>query len=125
MLAGTFLAMYPRAEFSAWRIRPRTPHGRGGHIVVVRKDLVFDCAGYSRRDAFLEEYVEAMRTVFPDWTCDFDKLDMDPIGWDFCRTQNHRHPSQFPHDPIPRAEAFVRRFPSPDDIPGGALLLGR
>ncbi len=114
VLAGSFLAMYPRAEFAPWRIRPR--NGRGGHIVVVRKNLVFDCAGYSGRDDFLTEYVEAMRTVFPDWRCDFDQLDMDPIGWEFCRTQNHRHPSQFPYDPIPRAEAFVRRFPSPDDV---------
>jgi hypothetical protein len=116
VLAGAFLALHPHAEFSAWSIRPRAPHGRGGHIVVAGEDLVFDWAGYSPRDAFLSEYVDAMRTLFPDWGWDFDKLDMDPIAWDFCRTRNHRHPTQFPHDPIPRATAFIRRFPSPYSV---------
>ena len=51
VLAGTFLTMHPRAEFSAWRVRQRMPQGRGGHIVVAGKNLVFDCAGYSRHRA--------------------------------------------------------------------------
>lgn len=116
VLAGTFLAMYPQAGFSAWSIRARAPIERGSHIVVAGEDLAFDCAGYGRRDVFLPEYVEAMRTLFPGWTCDFDELDLDPMGWDFCRTTNHRHPTQFPHDPIPRATAFIRKFPSPDSV---------
>ena len=74
---------------------------------------MFDYAGYRRRAAFLPEHVEAMRALFPDRACHFDELDMDPMGWDFCRTRNHRHPTQFPHDPIARATAFIHRFPSP------------
>ncbi len=55
VLAAAFLAMYPEAEFRAWRFAPRAGY-RGSHMVVVREDLVFDWAGYARRDVFLVEY---------------------------------------------------------------------
>jgi hypothetical protein len=52
-----------------------------------------------------------MRAIFPDWQARFIPHESDPIGWEFCRQNNHRHPSQFRHDPMPRARAFVSRFP--------------
>jgi hypothetical protein len=79
-------------------------------MVVARDDLVFDWAGFQRRDGFLLEYFEAMRRVFPDWDARFELIELDPIGWDFCRLHKHRHPSQFLHDPLPRARAFVNGF---------------
>ena len=112
VLAAAFLMTYPEAGFQNWGIWPKHGH-RGGHVVVVREDLVFDWAGYCHRAVFLAEYFEALRAVFPTWDADFLPIDRDPIGWDFCQTTNARHPSRFRHDPLPRALAFVRRFPPP------------
>ncbi len=83
---------------------------RGGHLVVLRGDRVFDWTGYAPRDAFLNEYFAAMHRIFPEWDARFEPADADPISWEFCRTHHHRHPSQFLHDPLPRARAYVRRF---------------
>lgn len=116
VLAAVFLATYPSAEFGAWIIRPRAPHSRAVHVVAARDDLVFDSTGYSEREAFLAEYIDALRRGHRDWACDFVAIDTDPIGWDFCRSSNHRHPSQFPSDPIPRAQAFLSSFASPLDL---------
>ena len=38
VLAGTFLTMHPRAEFSAWRVRQRMPQRRRAH------SLTADCS---------------------------------------------------------------------------------
>ena len=112
VLAAAFLLEYPEAGFHPWRIAPSAGH-RGGHVVVVHGDLVFDWAGYERRDAFLADYFGSMRSIFPDWDARFVPAESDPIGWDFCGLHNHRHPSQFPHDPLPRARAFASKFPPP------------
>ena len=110
VLAAAFLETYPGAGFEAWSIWPKRGH-RGGHMVVARDELVFDWAGYSRRDAFLTEYFEAMRTTFPDWDASFERVYECPVDREFCARTGARHPSQFLHDPLPRARAFVARFP--------------
>jgi hypothetical protein len=62
VLAAAFLKTYPDAGFEAWSISPRGGQ-RGSHMVVVRDDLVFDWAGYSRRDDFLADYFGAMQRL--------------------------------------------------------------
>jgi hypothetical protein len=110
VLAAAFLIEYPEAAFQPWRIEPIAGH-RGGHMVVVRDDLVFDWAGYERRDVFLVDYFDSMRSMFPDWDARFVRVELDPIGWEFCEAHKHRHPTQFLHDPLPRARAFASKFP--------------
>jgi len=117
VLAAAFLATYPHAGFSAYSVRPLSHH-RGGHLVVARDDLVFDWCGYTEREKFLTEYAEAMRSIVPEWACDFVNENADPIAWDFCTARNHRHPSQFPLDPVPRAKEFLKRFASPFELAG-------
>ena len=112
VLAAAFLEVYPSAGFSPWSVRP-TDGGRGAHVIVMRGDLVFDWAGYSHRDTFLSEYVEAIRVLIPNWNAELLPIAVNPISWEFCVATSSRHPSQFPHDPLPRAMAFVRRFPHP------------
>ena len=120
VLAAAFLIEYPEAGFQPWRFAPSAGH-RGGHMVVVRDDLVFDWAGYERRDAFLRDYFGAMREIFHDWEARFIPVESDPIGWEFCSLHNHRHPSQFLHDPLPRARAFAGRFPPESRCNGHAI----
>jgi hypothetical protein len=110
VLAAAFLEMYPAAGFRAWRLVPIVGH-RGGHMVAASDELVFDWAGYQPREAFVRDYFAAMRSIFPDWDARFEPVESDPIGWGFCRSNNHRHPTQFLHDPLPRARAFSLRFP--------------
>ncbi len=43
VLAAAFLSTYPGAGFEAWSLWPKAGH-RGGHMVVMRDDLVFDWA---------------------------------------------------------------------------------
>lgn len=114
VLTAAFFMTYPTAGFSPWGLVEGG--GRVVHVVAVREGVVFDASGYSSRVDFLAEYTEAMRVVrSPDWSADFQPLDADPIGWDFCRARDYRHPTQFAHDPVARAVAFVRRFPSPSE----------
>jgi hypothetical protein len=120
VLAAAFLIEYPEAGFQPWRFAPSAGH-RGGHMVVVRDELVFDWAGYERRDAFLLDYFAAMREIFHDWEARFIPVESDPVGWEFCSLHNHRHPSQFLHDPLPRARAFAGRFPPESRCNGHAI----
>lgn len=110
VLAAAFLLEYPEARFQAWRVEPDVGQ-RGAHVVVASDEWVFDWAGYEKRNAFVSGYCGALRALFPSWQARFVKLELDPIGWDCCRRHQHRHPSQFLHDPMPRARAYVRRFP--------------
>jgi hypothetical protein len=112
VLAAAFLMTYPRAGFSAWTLVVDQGQ-RVAHVVAAREAEVFDVWGYTPRAQFLTEYTAAMRVWFPDWRADFQPLDADPMGWDFCRARDHRHPTQFRHDPLERAVAFLRRFPPP------------
>ena len=82
-------------------------------MVVARDELVFDWVGFQKRAVFVDEYFAAMRRLIPDWNARFTALESDPIGWDFCRRHPHRHPTEFLHDPLPRARAFIARFPLP------------
>jgi hypothetical protein len=112
VLAAAFLETYPDSGFAAWSISPKDGH-RGGHIVVIRDALVFDWAGYSHRDVFLAEYFAAMRCLFPDWDASLQRVGEDPSSRAFCERTGARHPTQFLHDPRPRAMAFVSRHPFP------------
>jgi hypothetical protein len=110
VLAAAFLIEYPEAGFQPWRIIPGAGH-RGGHMVVMCDDLVFDWAGYERCAIFLVDYFAGMRSIFPDWHARFESVDSDPIGWEFCHRHHHRHPSQFRGDALARARVFARKLP--------------
>ena len=112
MLAAAFLAEYPEAGFRPWRLVPLVGH-HGGHLILARDNLVFDWAGFQLREAFLLDYFGAMQRFFPEWDAALVPVELDPIGWDFCRLHNHRHPTQFLRDPLPRARAFATKFRPP------------
>jgi len=115
VLAAAFLTAHPGAGFSGWSVWPGEGQ-RGAHVVAMRGDLVFDWAGYNERETFLADYVQAMRALVPGWDARLRPISMDPISWDFCRATGSRHPSQFRYDPLPRARAFLTRFPPPPRI---------
>jgi hypothetical protein len=109
VLAAAFLEAREHAGFHAIMIQPAAGF-RGVHVVIANDDTIFDCRGWNPRDSFLQYYAEAMSGLSPGWSYTLASV-TDPIGWEFCRTHRHRHPSQFKQDPMPRARAFLARFP--------------
>ena len=110
ILAGAFLETYPSAGFHALMLQPADGF-RGGHVVATNDADVFDCRGWTPRETFLRRYSEACQKVYPGWFCKLVVVDQ-PLSWSFAREFGHRHPSQFYRDPLPRARAFLIRFPA-------------
>jgi hypothetical protein len=112
ILAHVFLREYPGLGYRAVLIRPIAPK-RGTHVVAASAKWVFDANGLTEREAYLQDYFAQQRARDASWSADIVELVHDPASWEFCREHRHRHPSQFLHDPIPRAVAFLKTFDLP------------
>lgn len=116
ILAFTFLEAYPGRGFEAVWIRPAKGY-TGSHIVIVRDDLAFDYHGYSNWPALLAHMEAKAKRWWPGWTADFIPLPK-PVLVSEVRSRLYdglwlREPGQFLHDALPRARAFLKRFPAP------------
>jgi hypothetical protein len=112
ILASSFLDTYPESGFAAFHVCPREGF-RGGHMFVSNGRRVFDYHGYSDQSPFIAHFISKMQRFFPGWTGDIIRIDGPITDPGFCRRFTLRLPSQFPHDPLPRAVRFIRRFPRP------------
>jgi hypothetical protein len=116
ILAFAFLERYGTAEMSALWIKPSPGH-TGNHIVVATKDLVFDYHGYSDRERFLTHYRERARQRYPGWDATLFELPWDVlVSEEKSRRYDGlwlREPTQYFEDALPRAQAFLDRFPAP------------
>jgi hypothetical protein len=105
ILAWQFIAGYPDDGFEIIHIRPRAPHDRGHHVYVTNGAQAFDFAGWTEERELLEVHRSAYAEVLPGW--DFDRVVVDTDLETFCRNNAHRLPSQFAHDPRPRAAQYL------------------
>ena len=117
VLAWAFLRKYPDAGFSPFWIKPAGGF-TGNHIFVARPDgTAFDYHGYSRRDRLLAHTHEKANRWWPGWQCQVIPLPPDVLVSEAkSRTYDGlwlREPEQFLHNALPRAEAYLQRFPSP------------
>jgi len=116
ILAYAFLEKYNLPSFRPIWLKPS--HGfAGNHIFAATDDWVFDYHGYSRRENFLAHtYAKANRT-WPGWQATQIELPREVlISEEKSKTYEGlwlREPNQFLHDAMPRAIAFLERFPSP------------
>ena len=114
ILAYAFLERYGgRAEW----IKPAAGH-TGNHIFVALGGRVFDYHGYAERERFLEHYWKRARHWYPGWDGSLVPLPADVLVSE-ARSRTYdglwlREPSQFLHDAMPRARAFLDRFPAPE-----------
>jgi hypothetical protein len=108
VLCAVFLRQCDDPDFTAQLILP-TSNFRGRHVVAATSSVVFDWGGFRPREAFLAEYSATYRSKYPEWAYSLVPVP-DPIGEDFCEEHHHRRPDQFLHDPIPRAEVYVRHL---------------
>lgn len=116
ILAFAFLERYPESGFAPIWIRPAKDF-TGSHIVVVRGDRAFDYHGYSRRFALLEHTQRKATRWWPGWSADLVPLPAAVLVSEI-RSRYYdrlwlREPKQFLHDALPRARAYLDRFPPP------------
>jgi hypothetical protein len=83
---------------------------RGTHVFVSNGETTFDYHGYHPEKRYLAHYRQKMMRRFPGWLAEFVPLDVSPASEAFCEKYRHRLGSQFPHDPFPRARAYLQRF---------------
>ena len=89
----------------------------GNHIFVATDNWVFDYHGYCSRDRFLTHMYAKAGRWWPGWRATLHELPQDVlISESMSRTYEGlwlREPDQFLHDALPRANAFLDRFPAP------------
>jgi hypothetical protein len=116
ILAFAFLERYPDAGFAPRWIRPLKGF-TGSHIVVVRDDTAFDYHGYSRWPALFDHIGRRASQRWPGW--DAEVLPLPPVVLaSEIRSRYYdrlwlREPKQFLHDALPRARAYLDRYPPP------------
>lgn len=99
-------------------IRPAEGH-TGNHIVVDDGDTVFDFHGYSDRRRFLDHYWRRARFHHPGWDATLVELAPDVLVSGPASRQIDglwlRGPDEYFADALPRARAFLDRFPPPPE----------
>jgi hypothetical protein len=117
ILAYAFIERYRPAAKAMW-IKP-SPGFYGNHIFVVAEDWAFDYHGYSRPRSLLDHTWRRARHFWPGWDATLIELPVDVlISEPKSRMFDGlwlREPGQFLHDAMPRARAFLDRFPAPSE----------
>ncbi len=113
VLVQAFLDLAPTNAWKASLILPH-PGFRGMHVFASNKHYAFDYHGFTDVNRFREHYFQKMKRWFPGWSADILELGVSPISEEFCTRYNHRRPEQFYENPMPRANAYVRKFKFPD-----------
>jgi hypothetical protein len=116
ILAYAFLERYNPVSAQALWLKPEAGF-TGNHIVVTNGEWVFDYHGYSKRDEFLAHTYRKAERWWPGWKATLILLPRDVlISNPKSRTYDGlwlREPAQFLHDALPRARAYLGRFPAP------------
>lgn len=116
VLTYAFLTQYPGAGFEAVWIKPADGF-TGNHIVAVGGDVAFDYHGYSNWNNLLDHTRSKSNRWWPGWNAELVLLPVDVlISEPRSRTYGGlwlREPEQFLYNALPRAQAFVNRFPPP------------
>ncbi len=116
ILTYAVLERYGTPDMTALWFRPDAGF-TGNHIVVATDNWVFDYHGYSDRDRFFAHTYKRARQWWPGWRASLVELPHDVLVSEAkSRTYQGlwlREPGQFLHNAIPRAHAFLERFPAP------------
>ncbi|RWE45549.1 hypothetical protein [Mesorhizobium sp.] len=108
ILAGTFLKHPPLGGFYGERIIPGEGFS-GNHIYVTNGVIAFDYHGYSSCSLLLEHHAKAWSSRHPGWLCAITRVDFDLLDNAELNRRKMLGPDQYLHDPISRAERFLRR----------------
>jgi hypothetical protein len=110
ILAGVYLRDPPLPGFFAERCVPAEGFA-GHHIYVTDGIAVFDHHGYSLRTRLLRHHTNGWAGQYPEgWSGHVERADLDLLDGTALNQNRMFGPAQYLHDPIPRAEAFLRRI---------------
>ena len=116
VLAYAFLERHGSPEMKAVWLKPN-PGFSGSHIFVATDTWAFDYHGYSERRRLLDHARDRARRWWPGWEATLIELPADVlISERMSRNYDGlwlREPGQFLHDALPRARAYLDRFPPP------------
>ena len=107
ILAGTYLLHPPVAGFYAERIVPADGFP-GAHVYVTDGTVAFDYHGYSLRARLLAHHKKGWSRHRADWTCEMVAVTFDLLDTLELNLRKMLGPDQYLHDPIPRAQTFIR-----------------
>jgi len=116
VLAYAFLLKHADLGGRAIWLKP-DPGFTGNHIFVASRDWVFDYHGYSDPGRYLCHTFSKARRWWPGWNAELIELPPDVLVSER-KSRSYdglwlREPTQFLQDALPRAHAFVGRFPPP------------
>jgi hypothetical protein len=116
ILAHAFIERYRPAAAKAVWVKPR-PGFYGNHIFVQTPAWAFDYHGYSDPQALLDHFWTRARHWLPGWDGTLVEVSPDVLVSEAkSRTYDGlwlREPGQFLYDALPRARAYLDRFPAP------------
>lgn len=118
VLAYAFLERHGNAETAALWLKPK-PGFTGNHIFVATREWAFDYHGYSSRSEFLEHTYRRAQARWPGWEATLVELPASVLVSEAASREYDglwlREPARFLYDAMPRARAFLDRFPAPDE----------
>ncbi|MDO9711118.1 hypothetical protein [Paracraurococcus lichenis] len=116
ILAYAFMERYRTGSLRAIWLKPDAGF-TGNHIYVASGGWVFDYHGYSDAERYRAHTWRKAQRWWPGWNATPIELPADVlISEAKSRTYDGlwlREPDQFLHDALPRAVAFLKRFPPP------------
>ena len=116
ILAYAFLERYSDFSFHAIWLKPNAGF-TGNHIFVASEHWAFDYHGYSARERLLSHTRSKAERWWPGWGATQVGLPRDVLVSEAkSRTYEGlwlQEPQQFLHDAMPRAHAYLDRFPAP------------
>ena len=116
ILAYAFMQRYGPPTTKVLWIKPKAGH-IGNHIFVTSGAWAFDYHGYSGRERFLAHSFKRALHYWPGWDATLVELPIEVlISEEKSRGIDGlwlREPKQFLYDALPRANAFLTRFPAP------------
>ena len=116
ILAHAFLERHGTPAMKALWFKPAAGF-TGNHIVVASDEWIFDYHGYADRARYMEHVHRKANRWWPGWRVTVIELPQEVlVSESRSRTYDGlwlREPRQFLHDALPRARAFLDRFPAP------------
>ena len=116
ILAYAFLDRYPQGGFEPFWIRPIAGH-TGNHIILMRKDQVFDYHGFSEWPRYWAHTIRRARQWWPGWSADLVNISKEALVSRHCASDYRglwmKEPQEFLFDPLVRAQLYLQKFAVP------------
>ena len=124
ILAGSYLRNPPLPGFYAERIIPMDDLA-GNHIFFTDDVIAFDYHGYSGRQRLLTHHEKCWASQYDNWGYTLEAVKFDLLSTAELNARKMLGPDQYLHNPIIRAEEFIRRFDHRSSFAGATDKLTR